>query len=135
MWPSSPWLRRLALVRRRLDQTGLDAELAEAQALVGLELDRGPGQQVVVAAAGVVEQIAGELLLERALVAFELDPVLLGEVDGVLVGHVDAGDPGGLVGVHLLGQLAGELDRLHLGAEGAAEDPLDEAFDATLEVA
>jgi hypothetical protein len=39
------------------------------------------------------------------------------------------------VGVHLLGQLAGELDRLHLGAEGAAEDPLDEAFDATLEVA
>ena len=50
-------------------------------------------------------------------------------------GHVDAGDPGGLVGVHLLGQLAGEFDRLHLGAEGAAEDPLDEAFDATLEVA
>jgi hypothetical protein len=37
--------------------------------------------------------------------------------------------------VHLLGQLAGELDRLHLGAEGAAEDPLDEAFDSTLEAA
>jgi hypothetical protein len=39
------------------------------------------------------------------------------------------------VGVHLLGQLAGEFDRLDLGAEGAAEDALDEAFDATLEVA
>jgi hypothetical protein len=39
------------------------------------------------------------------------------------------------VRVHLLGQLAGELDRLHLGAEGAAEDPLYKAFDATLEVA
>jgi hypothetical protein len=39
------------------------------------------------------------------------------------------------VRVHLLGQLAGQLDRLHLGAEGAAEDPLDEAFDPTLEVA
>jgi hypothetical protein len=39
------------------------------------------------------------------------------------------------VGVHLLGQLAGELDRLHLGAEGAAEDALDEAFNPTLEVA
>jgi hypothetical protein len=38
------------------------------------------------------------------------------------------------VGVHLLAQLAGELDRLDLGAEGAAEDPLDQAFDATLEV-
>jgi hypothetical protein len=39
------------------------------------------------------------------------------------------------VGVHLLGELAGELDRLDLGAEGAAEDPLDEAFDPTLKVA
>jgi len=39
------------------------------------------------------------------------------------------------VGIHLLGQLAGQLDRLYLGAEGAAEDPLDEAFDTTLEVA
>jgi hypothetical protein len=39
------------------------------------------------------------------------------------------------MGVHLLGQLASELNRLHLGAEGAAEDPLDEAFDPTLEVA
>ena len=77
MWPSSPWTRRLALVGGRLDQAGLDPELAEAQALVGLELDRRPGQQVVAAAAGVVEQVAGELLLERALVALELDPVLL----------------------------------------------------------
>ena len=114
---------------------GLDPELAEAQPLVGLELDRGTGQQVVVAAAGVLQQVAGELLLERALVALELGPVLAGEEDRVLVGDVDAGHPGGLVGVHLLSQLAGELDRLHLGAEGAAEDPLDEAFDPTLEVA
>ena len=135
MWPSSPWLGLLALVRRRLDQAGLDPELAEPQALVGLELDRRPGQQVVAAAAGVLEQVAGELLLERALVAFELGAVLAREVDRVLVGDVDACDRGGLVGVHLLGQLAGEFDRLHLGAEGAAEDPLDEAFDATLEVA
>jgi hypothetical protein len=37
--------------------------------------------------------------------------------------------------VHLLGQLAGQLDRLNLGAEGTAEDTLDEAFDARLEVA
>ena len=29
----------------------------------------------------------------------------------------------------------GEFDRLHLGAEGTAEHPLDQAFDATLEVA
>ncbi len=37
--------------------------------------------------------------------------------------------------VHLLGQLAGELDRLHLGAEGAAEHPFDEAFDPGFEIA
>jgi hypothetical protein len=39
------------------------------------------------------------------------------------------------VGVHFLRQFASEFDRLHLGAESAAEDPLDEAFDPTLEVA
>jgi hypothetical protein len=39
------------------------------------------------------------------------------------------------VGVHLLGELAGELDRLDLRAEGTAEDSLDEAFDSTLKVA
>jgi hypothetical protein len=39
------------------------------------------------------------------------------------------------VGVHFLGQLARQFDRLDLGAEGAAEDPLDEAFDAGLELA
>jgi hypothetical protein len=39
------------------------------------------------------------------------------------------------VRVHFLGELAGELDRLDLGAEGATEDPLDEAFDTGLEVA
>ena len=135
MWPSSPWLGRSPSCAGRLDQPGLDPELAEAQPLVRLELDRRPGQQVVAAAAGMVEQVAGELLLERALVALELAAVLLGEVDRVLVGDVDAGDARGLVGVHLLGEFAGEFDRLHLRAEGAAEDPLDEAFDATLEVA
>jgi hypothetical protein len=38
------------------------------------------------------------------------------------------------VRVHFLGQAPREFDRLDLGAEGAAEDTLDEAFDATLEV-
>jgi hypothetical protein len=39
------------------------------------------------------------------------------------------------VGVHLLGELASKLNRLHLRAESAAENPLDEAFDPTLKVA
>ena len=83
----------LALVRGGLDQPRLDPELAQPQALVGLEGDGGPGQQVVAAAPGVLQQVAGELLLERALVALESGAVLAGEVDGVLVGDVDAGDP------------------------------------------
>jgi hypothetical protein len=39
------------------------------------------------------------------------------------------------VGVHFLRQFARQFDRLHLGAEGTAEDPLDEAFDTRLEFA
>ena len=135
MWPSSPCSRLLALARRRLHQPRLDPELAEPQALVGLKLDRRAGEQVVVAAARVLEQVAGELLLERALVALERSRSWRREPDRVLVGHVDARDRGGLVGVHLLGELAGELDRLHLGAEGTAEHPLDEAFDPGFKVA
>ena len=83
----------------------------------------------------MLEQVAGELLLERALVALELAAVLAGELDRVLVGHVDPRDRRRLVGVHLLRELAGELDRLHLGAEGTAEHPLDEAFDPGFEIA
>ena len=135
MWPSSPCFGRLALVRGRLHQPGLDPELAQPQPLVGVEVDRGPGQQVVAAPPRVLQQVAGELLLERALVAFELAAVLLGEEDRVLVGDVDALHRGGLVGVHFLRQFARQFDRLHLGAEGAAEDPLDEAFDPRLEIA
>ena len=37
--------------------------------------------------------------------------------------------------VHLAGELAGELDRPHLGAEDAAERALDEAGELLLEVA
>ena len=53
----------------------------------------------------------------------------------VVLHEIDAGPAGGLVRVHLVGELAGQLDRLHLRAEGAAEGPLDKAFDATLEAA
>jgi hypothetical protein len=39
------------------------------------------------------------------------------------------------VRVHLLGQLARDLDRLYAGAEGAAEDAFDETLNAGFEVA
>ena len=125
MWPSSPWLGLSALMRGRLHQPRLDPELAQPQPLVGLEIDLGPGEQVVAAAPRMVEEIPGELLLKRALIALQLLSVLSREIDRVLVGDVDARHPGRLVGVHFLGEPAGEFDRLHLGAEGAAEHSLD----------
>jgi len=39
------------------------------------------------------------------------------------------------VRVHLLGELARDLHRLHAGAEGAAEHALDEALNASFKVA
>jgi hypothetical protein len=36
--------------------------------------------------------------------------------------------------LHLLDELARELDRLHVRAEGAAEDSLEKAFDLVLDV-
>jgi hypothetical protein len=38
------------------------------------------------------------------------------------------------VGVHLLGQLAGDLDRLDLRGEGAREHALDEVLNSCFEV-
>ena len=39
------------------------------------------------------------------------------------------------MGIHLLGELAGDLDRLDLRREGTAERPLDQALDACFQVA
>ena len=93
----------------------------------------GPVQRVVAAPARMLEEVAGELLLERALVASSgFGPGSRGRPC-----TRSARTPArtrSLVGVRCLRQAASELDRLHLGAEGAAEHPLDEAFDATLEV-
>ncbi len=68
--------RRLAFALRRLDQAGLDAELAEAQALVDLQAHLGAGEEREVVPASVLEEVRGELLLERALVALEALVVL-----------------------------------------------------------
>jgi hypothetical protein len=38
------------------------------------------------------------------------------------------------MGVHLLGQLAGDLDGLHLRRKGTAEYPFDEVLDPLLEI-
>ena len=64
MWPCSP-CDGAALALCGLDQAGLDSELAEAQALVDLQAHLGPREERQVVAAGVLQEIGGELLLER----------------------------------------------------------------------
>ena len=135
MWPSSPWLGLSPSWAGGLTSRAWIPNSPSRSRSSVLNSTAGPGQQVIAAPARVLEQVARQLLLERALIALQLGAVLLGEEDGVLVGHVDALDRGRLVSVHFLGQFAGQFDRLHLGAEGAAEDPLDETFDPGLEVA
>jgi hypothetical protein len=83
----------------------------------------------------VLEQVRAELLGERGLVVLEAVVVLRRQPDGVLVRHVDPRDRRRLVGVHLLGELAGDLDGLDPRAEGAAEHALDEALDPCFQVA
>jgi len=83
----------------------------------------------------VLEQVTAQLLGQRGLVVLEALIVVRAEPDRVLVGHVDALNRGGLVRIHLLGELARDLHRLDAGAEGTAEHAFDEALDASFKVA
>ena len=132
--PLLPLRRLLALARRGFDQARLDAELAQAEPIIGLEVDLGAGEQRVIVPARVLEQIAGELLLQRALVTLQALVILDRQPDRVLVRHVRPGHGCGSVGIHLLGELARQLHRLDLRGERPAEGPLDQVLDALLQV-
>src|SRR5215207_718563 len=79
--------------------------------------------------------MSAELLGERGLVVLEPLVVVWAEPHRVLVRHVNTLDGRCLVRVHLLGELARDLDWLHAGAEGTAEHAFDEALDAGFKVA
>jgi hypothetical protein len=123
------------LLVRRLDQVSLDAELADAEPLVRVELHRRPRHEREALAARVLEQVVRQLLLERPLVARELLAVGRREEDHVLVRHVRARDRDHLALLHLLGELARELHGLHARAEGAAEGALHDRLELGLEIA
>ncbi len=74
----------------------------------------------------MLREVVAELGEERGLVRGELLAVVRREVEDVLVRHIDARDGHGLVLVHLLCELPGQLDRLDMRPEGAPEDPLDQ---------
>ena len=78
----------------------------------------------------------GEVLLELGdqgfLVGLELLAIVRRQVDGVLVRRVHARDGDHPVVVHLLGELARQLDRLHVCTEGATEDAFEQGLDLRL---
>ena len=105
-----------------------DAELADVEVLVGLELDERRRQQHVALAARMLGEVIGELLAELVLVARELVAVGGRQVDRVLVRDVHARDRDAPVIVHLLDELSGQLDRLDVRPKGAPEHALEEGF-------
>src|SRR5215218_11193838 len=123
------------LVLVRPHEPRLDPELAEPQALVGLERDLGRRQQRHALAPGVFEQVAGQLTPQLVLVAGELLAVVRREPDRILVRHVRAAERLDAVLVHLARELARDLDRAHLGLEGTRERALDQAGKLGLQVA
>ena len=110
-----------------------DPEHAEAEVVVGAEDDVRRREHHVALAARVLGQVLLQLELERVLVGLELAAVVRREVDRVLVRDVDPRDGDGAVVVHLLDELARELDRLDVRPEGTAEHALDERFDLVLD--
>src|SRR5205814_2134080 len=108
-------------------------ERAHHELIIGLEQHQRARRQRVAFAAGVLDQVLGQLVAHLGLVGRELLAVGRVQVQRVLVGDVHAVDGDRLVVVHLLGQLARQLDRLHGGAKGAREHALEEAADLLLD--
>ncbi len=117
------------------DDARRDAELADREVVVRLQQDTRRREQGVALASGVLDEVLLQLADERALVGGELRAVGGREVERVLVRDVDARDRDGAVLVHLLRELARELDGLDVRPEGAPEDPLEEALDLALDCA
>ena len=133
--PGSGLRLRLAGLRHgALHHPRGDPELAHLQVVVGLELHLGRREQLVALAARVLGDVLLQLALQRLLVARELLAVGRRQVDRVLVRRVHARDRDHAVVLHLLDELARQLDRLHVGAKSAPEDPLEEAFQLVLDV-
>ena len=117
----------------RLRDARGDAELAHCEVVVDRELDARRRQQGVRLAPRVLGQVLLQLADEGALVGDELLAVGAREVDRVLVRDVDPGDGHRAVLVHLLGQLARQLDGLHVRPEGATENAFEKALDRALD--
>ena len=115
------------------DQPGLDPELPQREALVGVEADVGRRGEDHLLATGVLEHVGAQLVDHLVLDALVAGAILGREPDRVLVRHVHPRDGDGAVCVHLAGELAGQLHRAHLRAKHAPKGALDEVRDRGLD--
>src|ERR671916_71469 len=115
-------------------QLGRDAELAEAQGVLGLEADPGRGHQMVVLVLRVRGGVLDQLVPQGVLVGPDGLGVLLGEVHREVVGGVGTRDAHHPALVHLLGQGLGDLHRVDLAPESTPEDALYERLHPLLDV-
>ena len=133
--PTSPRAAaRLGLLLGAHD-AGLDPELAEPEPIVGLELDhraRRGASAVRGARARAGSRPARRTAPTRSP---RTAPIARREEHPILVRHVGPRQREGLVLLHLPGELAGDLDRAHLGPEGTAERAFNKASDLFLEAA
>jgi hypothetical protein len=127
------WRRIRGHRRRCLLHLGGDAERADIQLVGGLDHHPRSIRQRVALASRVLGQIAGQLGAEARLVGDELLAILRREIDRVGVGDVDGLDGDDLVVIHLLGQLAGQLDGLDVRLEGPADAALEDALQLALD--
>ena len=120
---------------RRLDESRGDPELAHREILVLFEEDARRREQRVALAPSVLGEVVAQLDEQRRLIPAELLAITRRQVEHVLVRDVDARDRDRPMVVHLLDELACDLDGLDVRAEGAAEHPLEEGLDPVLDAA
>ena len=121
--------------RLTLHHARCDPELADGEVVVGLDRDRRRGEQLVLLPPRVLRRGTPGARRARTPRTPRTGRGRRREVDRVLVRDVDARDGDRAVVVHLLRQLARELDRLDVGSEGTAEHALEERLDLLLDCA
>src|SRR5829696_5368731 len=115
-------------------QLGSDAELPEAERVLGLEAYPRGGHEVVVLVLRVGRGVLDQLVLQRRLVGPDGLRVLPGEVNREVVRGVGARDRDHPAFVHLLGEALGDLDGVDLAPERPSKDALHQRFHPLFDV-
>src|SRR5829696_1800199 len=115
-------------------QLGGDAELPEAERVLGLEAYPRGGHEVVALVLGVGRGVLDQLVLERRLVGPDGLGVLFGEVDREVVRGIGARDRDHPAFIHLLGKALGDLYGVDLAPERPSKDALHQRFHPLFDV-